>query len=102
MTIVYTQGDDSDAIGNVIEITLDTELDLTGYTARFQLGNFKQDFNDITSKNLEVVIPHSVFVRTGTYNGALKIWDANGKCVTVARDLEFQVLTKVVSNVGHD
>ena len=54
--IIITQGDDSNAIGGNIVLELDTDLDLKGWTARFQIGEQVWDFDDITSKELNLVI----------------------------------------------
>ncbi len=99
--ITLRQGDDSNALGREIKITLDTDLDLTGFKAVFQLGDFRQEFNDITSNELFVVIPaaESEKLEVGPLAGALKIYDANGLALTVAVEIKFNIEEKVVDNV---
>ena len=99
--ITLRQGDDSNALGREIKITLDTDLDLTGCSAAFQLGDFRQEFADIASKELFVVIPasESANLPDGELNGALKIYDANRLALTVAHEIKFLIEKKVVTNV---
>ena len=99
--ITLTQGDDSNALGKEIKITLNTDIDLTGFKAVFQLDNFQQKFDDITSKELFVVIPaaDTAALPVGELDGGLKIYDANGLCLTVAKEIKFLIEEKVVENV---
>lgn len=99
--ITLRQGDDSNALGREIKITLDTDLDLIGFTAVFQLGDFRQKFDNITSKELFVVIPaaESEKLEVGPLDGALKIYDANELALTVADGIKFLIEEKVVENV---
>ena len=101
MTVIkLTKGDDSNALGRSINIKLKTDLDLTGYTAVFQLCDFQQKFDDITSKTLPIVIPASASNKyeCGQCKGALKIYDKNGLGKTVCRDILFFIETEVVKN----
>lgn len=99
--ITLRQGDDSNALGRETKITLDTDLDLSGFRAVFQLGDFRQEFTDITSKELLIVIPRdaSANLPVGELDGALKIYDANGLALTVADEIKFLIEEKVVENV---
>lgn len=99
--ITLRQGDDSNALGRETKITLDTDLDLTGFRAVFQLDEFRQEFDDITSKELFVVIPRdaSANLPVGELDGALKIYDADGLALTVADEIKFMIEEKVVENV---
>lgn len=99
--IVITQGDDSNALGEEIVINLDTDLDLTGCRAVFQLENFKQEFEDITSKKLHVVIPRADTKKLpcGQRFGAIKIYDKNGLAKTIVRGIKFLIEKEVVENV---
>lgn len=99
--IHLVQGDDSNALGNKITISLTSNLDLTGFTAVFQLKNYRQKWDDITSKKLEVVIPRSVTEKltVGEHKGGLKIYDQNGLAKTIIKDIKFRVSREVVENV---
>lgn len=98
--IIITRGDDSDALGNTIKIHLNTELDLTDFTAVFQIDKLRWEYNDITSKELNIVITReqSMQLEDGVAYGALKIYDANDKAITIIRDVPIYVKTKVVDN----
>ena len=95
-----TRGDDSDALGEAIVLVLKTDLDLTGFTATFQLANFRQKFNDITSKELYLVFSKKDTRKLplGRIDGGLKIYTPIGKAHTVIRNIPFEVLPEVVKN----
>lgn len=99
--ITLTQGDDSNALGEEINIVLETDMDLTGFKAVFQLGDYQQEFDDITSKKLSVVIPRdaSEKLEVGPMDGALKVYDASGLARTVEKEIKFLIEAKVVENV---
>lgn len=98
--IQLTRGDDSDALGEKINLIIDTELDLTGWSATFQLANFRQHFEDISSKKLPLVFSKndSKKLPLGFIEGALKIYNPKGKAHTVIRDIGFEILSEVVRN----
>lgn len=98
--LVITQGDDSNALNNTITIELDTDLDLTGYTAAFQISNIRWTFDDITDKLLTFVITReqSLQLTDGVEYGALKIFDNENRAITVLRDVPIYVKTQVVDN----
>lgn len=100
MSVVITQGDDSNAFGKEITINVNSELDLTGFSAVFQLGDFKQRFDDIRAKKLAIVIPaeETKKLPTGLQLGALKIFDATGLQVTVKSDIRFYIYPQVIEN----
>ena len=102
--ITLTRGDDSNALGEEIKIVLKTDMDLTGFTAVFQLGDFQQEFDDITSKELFVVIPkeESIKLEIGPMTGGLKLYDANGLARTIVKDIKFNIEREVVDNVQRD
>ena len=91
--IKLTRGDDSNALGEQIIITLKSEIDLSGYSALFQLGEFRQKFDDISSGELEIVIPaaESRNLPVGRMSGSLKIFDPDGLQKTVVRNIMFQI-----------
>ena len=99
--IPVVRGDDTNALGAKITINLSTELDLTGFTAVFQAGDFRQTFSDITGKRLEVVIPRAdtALLPLGVVQGALKIYDAQGLAKTICRDISLLVSREAVANI---
>lgn len=98
--IEITQGDDSNAFDAQILIKLETELDLTGCRAVFQLGDFQQCFDDISGKELALVIPAAATkgLACGACCGGLKIYDQNGRAKTICKDIKFLVQKGVVSD----
>lgn len=99
-TIYLTQGDDSSAIGGTITITIDTDVPLDGYSAVFQLSALRWDFDDITSKELNITInaAQSASLPVGSNCAALKIFDADNRPKTIIRDIPVYVYPMVVPN----
>lgn len=100
--IVLVQGDDTNALNNEIIFRLDTTLDLTDFTAVFQVESLQYKWDDITSKELALVFTREQTEKlsAGTYFGALKIYDNNDLAVTVIRNIPVNVLPMVVDNEG--
>ncbi len=98
--IVITRGDDSNAFSNRIAITITTDIDLTGYTAIFQIAKEQWIYNDITSKVIEIVVDkeRSMRLSEGTHYAALKIYEPSGLCKTMFRDIPVYVREIVVDN----
>lgn len=97
--IYVTRGDDSNAMGYQINIEIDTSLSLEGWTARFQLEDMAWDFDDITSKNLPLIISaeQSRILPVGTSYGALVLYDENGLRKTVMRNVPVYIYPQLVS-----
>lgn len=98
---IIVQGDDTNALGNAIIFTLETDLDLTGYKAVFQVESLQYVWDDITSKELSLVFTREETskLEAGSYTGALKIYDNNDLAVTVIRDIPVNVMPMVVDNI---
>jgi hypothetical protein len=98
--IKITRGDDTDALGQKISIVLNTDIDLTGWSATFQLVNFRTTFNDISNKKLYLKFnkEDTRKLPLGFQTGALKIYNPEGKAHTVIRDIGFEILSEVVRN----
>ena len=98
--IVITRGDDSDSFNNTITITMNTELDLTGYKAIFQICKEQWVFDDISSKQISIVIDkdRSMKFKEGTYYAAFKLFQPDGLCKTAFRDIPVYVKEIVVDN----
>jgi hypothetical protein len=96
--ITIYKGDDSNALGEQIVIKLDTEVDLMGCRAVFQLGDYRQEISDISGKEVEVIIPASASkkFKPGVMLGGLKVYDCEGLGKTVAGDLRFRIIESVV------
>ena len=97
--IYITRADDSNAMGYSINIRIETELSLEGWTARFQLEDLAWDFDDITSKNLPLIISaeQSKLLPVGTSYGAMVLYDENGLRKTVMRNIPVYIYPQLVS-----
>ena len=92
------KGDDTDFNGaDFLTIYLDTTTSLAGFKATFRLGSFVQEFADITSKALKVVIPHEVTKQfpVGNLNGMLRLEDSSGRLQTVTNTIPFAITKEV-------
>lgn len=92
------KGDDTDFNGaDFLTICLETTASLTGFKATFRLGSFVQEFSDITSKNLKIVIPHSFTKQfpVGKLNGSLRLEDKSGRWQTVTNSIPFKITKEV-------
>lgn len=80
---------------------IDTELDLTGWSAKFILGYITKEFSNITSKSFEVVLSaqETSQLRYGFANGAVILMDGEGNTKTVINTIPFEITSKVVENV---
>lgn len=98
--IFVTRADDSNAMGYQIEIEIDTSLSLEGWTARFQLEDLMWDFDDITSKNLSLIISaaQSKQLPVGTSYGAMVLYDEHGLRKTVMRNIPVYIYPQVVQD----
>lgn len=99
--IQLTQGDDSNALGQNISITIDTEEAMTGWYAIVQLENFQWRYENLTSGTpIEWVIPRDITAQleTGAHTGAIKIFDSSDLCRTVKKDIQVFVNEMVVAN----
>lgn len=99
-SIQLTQGDDSNALGHYIRIKLTSELDLTGWYAIVQLANYQWKYDDLTTGELYWTIPRDITstLDVGAQSAAIKIFDATGKCRTMARNIPVFVNKMVVNN----
>lgn len=97
--IFVTRADDSNAMGYEINIKIETDLSLEGWSARFQLEDLAWDFEDITSKNLPLIITaeQSKILPVGTSYGAMVLYDENGLRKTVMRNIPVYIYPQLVS-----
>jgi hypothetical protein len=94
------RGDDSDALQNTWEIELETDYDLFGCKAIFQIGPLSYEYDDIESKILPFVVSaeDSMKLEEGLYNGSLKIIDRDNKEITIVKAIPITVTSEVVKN----
>lgn len=97
---LIVQGDDTNALNEYNAFELETDIDLTGFTAIYQIGDLQYSWDDITSKMLFWFFDReqTMTLEPGIYNSALKIYDNNNRAVTVVRNIPVNVLPLVVDN----
>ena len=92
------KGDDTDFNdGEFLIIRLETDTTLDGFKASFRLGSFVQEFADLTSKALRVVIPHETTKQfpIGNLNGTLRLEDSLGRYQTITNTIPFAITKEV-------
>ena len=92
------KGDDTDFNdGEFLIIRLETDTTLDGFKASFRLGSFVQEFADLTSKTLRVVIPHEITKQfpIGNLNGTLRLEDSLGRYQTITNTIPFAITKEV-------
>lgn len=104
--IVLFRGDDTDFTGNQqINITINTDLDLTGCKATFRFLDFIQEFDDIPEdKKLNLVVPSSATKKfpLGPSDAELYLTDSNGKIRTIANRIHILVTQSVKEAYEND
>ena len=83
-----------------LTFNIETDLDLTGWKAKFILGWITKEIEDISSKSFEIVLSseETKQLKIGTQHGSIILTDAKGHIKTLANDIPFEVTTAVVEN----
>lgn len=83
-----------------LTFNLETDLDLTGWSAKFVLGWITKEIADISFKSFEIVLgaEDTKQLRLGKQYGTIILTDSNGNIKTVANTIPFEVTTAVVEN----
>jgi hypothetical protein len=94
---------DSTIFANVnkfLTFNLETDLDLTGWQAKFILGWVEKTIDDISSKSFEIILDSqdTKQLRLGKQYGTIILTDSNGNIKTVTNTIPFEVTTAVVEN----
>jgi uncharacterized membrane protein len=103
MNPILIHKSDSTIFANVnkfLTFNLETELDLTGWQAKFILGWIEKTIDDISAKNFEIVLgaEDTKQLRLGKQYGTIILTDSNGNIKTVTNTIPFEVTTAVVEN----
>lgn len=101
--MIYIHKGDSTIFANskkFLTFNIETDLDLTGWTAEFVLGYIIKRITDISSHSFEVVLSaeETNKLRYGYWNGAIILTDAEGNTKTVVNTIPFEITSKVVEN----
>lgn len=85
-----------------LTFTIDTDLDLTGWTAKFTLGWFTKEISDITTKSFEIILTaeDTKQLMLGSQYGSIILTDANGNIKTLTNRIPFEVTNEVIET-GH-
>ena len=100
--IKLVKGDSTDFNGNqFLSIILNTEMDLTDFNALFFLSDIIHEFDDITSKELEIVLSkeETAALPVGLIDGRLVLIDPQGRRITVSTSIPFFVQSVVDGKV---
>ncbi len=100
--ISLRKGDDTDAMGRTITVTITSTADWVGYSARFQLGRVYKDYSDVSSKTFTISLASTDTIKlpVGRLDGYLKFIDADGKYTTDETIIPFDILPMTVRNTG--
>ena len=67
--ITLVKGDDTNFVDDqYIVITFNSELNFTGFSAKFTLGGVTLDYNDISSKWIDIVLPKEFTSNLSNWN----------------------------------
>lgn len=87
-------------VNKFLTFNLETELDLTGWQAKFILGWVEKTIDDISTKSFEIILgaEDTKQLRLGTQYGTIILTDSKGNIKTVTNTIPFEVTTAVVEN----
>ena len=79
---------------------LESDLDLTGWQAKFILGWVEKTIDDISTHSFEIILDaeDTKQLRLGKQFGTIILTDSNGNIKTVTNTIPFEVTTAVVEN----
>ena len=102
MNPIYIHKSDSTIFANVnkfLTFNLETDLDLTGWQAKFILGFVEKTIDDISTHSFEIILgaQDTKQLRLGKQYGTIILTDSNGNIKTVTNTIPFEVTTAVVT-----
>lgn len=103
MNPIYIHKGDSTTFADVtkfLTFNIETDLDLTGWTAKFTLDFVTKEINDISTKSFDVILTaqDTKRLRTGVQYGSIILTDENGNIKTIVNTIPFQVTNEVIEN----
>lgn len=100
--ILIYKGDDTifADLKRFLTFNIETNLDLTGWKAKFTLGWITKEINDISSKSFEIILSseETKNLRLGSQSGSIVLTDSIGHIKTITNSIPFEVTTQVVEN----
>lgn len=81
-----------------LTFNIETDLDLTGWKAKFVLGLITKEISDISSKQFEIILSSedTKTLRLGSQCGQIILTDSNGNIKTITNSILFKVVTTVI------
>lgn len=103
MNPIFIHKGDSTIFADVtkfLTFNIETDLDLTGWTAKFTLDFVTKEITDISSKSFDVILTtqDTKRLRTGVQYGSITLTDGNGNIKTIVNTIPFQVTNEVIEN----
>lgn len=100
--ILIYKGDDTifADLRRFLTFNIETNLDLTGWKAKFTLGWITKEISDISSKSFEIILSseETKNLRLGSQSGSIVLTDSIGHIKTITNSIPFEVTTQVVEN----
>lgn len=93
--ITVVKGDDTNFVDDqFIIINFDSEIDFTGFKAKFKIGDITLDYDDISSKKINVILSNEVTsaLEVGKQYADLKIIDSQDRTRTVTSVIPIKVI----------
>lgn len=98
--ILIHKGDDTifAECQHFLTFNIETDLDLTGWKAKFVLGWITKEISDISSKQFEIILSSedTKKLRLGSQCGQIILTDSNGNIKTITNSILFKVVTTVI------
>ena len=87
-------------VNKFLTFHIQTQLNLTGWKARFILGWITKEIEEINNKTFEVILTseETKQLRLGSQTGSIILIDSEGQIKTVVNNIPFEVTTAVVEN----
>lgn len=98
--ITIRRGDDLNAMGRSYVFVLNTERELSSFRAVFEIDGFRQTWDDLSSKRLEISMSRddTYKLKLGERVGYIKVYDEYDLAYTIEKEIKFNVLQEVVGN----
>ena len=100
--ILIYKGDDTifADLKKFLTFNIETNLDLTGWKAKFTLGWITKEISDISSKSFEIILSseETKNLRLGPQSGSIVLTDSRGHIKTITNSIPFEVTTQVIEN----